>query len=660
MHMQFHYLKTVKRFDEFVMLDQNIQQKWERFQSEEYTLVSTEDLIINSWNRCKQHGINPYNRISSPPVQGDFLIEKKEQNRDFLDCALSIINSHFQENSDLVWDVVDSEGIVLETVASKKSIKEAEGINCIPGQNFSEKSIGTNATGLALINNQTVQVFAAEHFVQEIQAFVSSASPINDPFTGELVGALHMTSDKYVVLAHDVSLLELKKSQIEQMLKERILKENMGIFKSMFDSHLDPYILFNHNGIIVHCNEAAHYVLHAKVGASLTHILGCLSDNHAWEEHVLMGIEEIFRMKDGSEWRVALQPYLREGKICGGVAIFQKCRHLQHTQKKVDNPTRYKIFDILTKDPSMVKVKNLVKKAAFSYKTILINGETGTGKELIAQSIHSYGPNSNSPFVEVNCGAVPKDLVASELFGYEGGAFTGARAKGMKGKFLLADKGTIFLDEIGDLPLEAQVYLLRVLEERMITPIGGTKAIPVQVRVIAATHKNLEKEVEEGRFREDLFHRLNVISIRIPALRERKNDIELLTRHFLERFKEGITTPTIDREVLEVLKNYSWPGNIRQLKNIVQRMIFESDASTIRLQDLPKELLGSSFSLSTNRENHKNMAVKSNHKYAKKQIDKDTLIQILQETNGNISETARLLNTTRVTIYKKLASFNLA
>ncbi|OLO39034.1 hypothetical protein BTR23_10895 [Alkalihalophilus pseudofirmus] len=659
--MQYNYLKTVKKFDEFVTLDQNIKQKWERFQNNECSLAPMEDLIINSWHRCKKHGINPYTSISRPPVQGNLLTEKKEQNRDLLDATLPIINGHFQENCDLVWDVVDSEGIVLETVASREYIKKAEGINCIPGQNFSEKSIGTNATGLALINNQTVQVFAAEHFVQEFQPFVSSASPINNPFTGELVGVLHMTSDKNVVLAHDVSLLELKKYQIEQMLGERILKENMGIFKSVFDSFQDPYILFNNKGIILRCNEAANYVLHAKVGASLTNVLGSISDKNTLDRNLLIGMQEPLRMKDGSEWKVVFHPYMREGNIYGGVAIFQKCLNLQQSIKKVDKPTRYQFSDILTKEPSMIKVIELAKKAAFSEKTILINGETGTGKELIAQSIHSFGPHSNSPFIEVNCGAIPKELVASELFGYEGGAFTGARAKGMKGKFQLADKGTIFLDEIGDLPLEVQVYLLRVLEERMITPIGGTMPFPIQVRVIAATHKNLEKEVEEGRFREDLFHRLNVIPIRIPPLRERRNDIEPLTRYFLDQFKEGITPPIIDEDVIEVLTNYKWSGNVRQLKNVVQRMIFTADDSRIRLKDLPEEILSSSSKLSTNSGNNKDhFVLKKNHKYSKKQIDKDKLIEVLKETNGNISATARMLNTTRVTIYKKLKRFHLS
>ncbi|WP_078427642.1 sigma-54-dependent Fis family transcriptional regulator [Alkalihalobacterium alkalinitrilicum] len=657
--MQYNYLKTVKKFDEFVKLDQTIKQNWERFHNKEYSLVTLDDLIINSWHRCKQYGLNPYQKTPVPPVQGNSLKEKKEQNSAYLDATLTIIKGYFQDNCDLVWDITDSDGIVLETVANREYYKLAEHLNCIPGQNFSEETIGTNATGLALLHNQTVQVFAAEHFVQQFEPYVTSASPINDPFTGQLVGVLHMASDKNVVLAHDVSLLELKKNQIEQMLGERILKENIEIFKSVFDSFQDPYILFNNKGMILRCNDVAKHVLHAKVGASLKQVLESKLKIGTLDRNFLMGMQEPLRLKDGSEWKLVYHPYMREGNIYGGVAIFQKCRNLRQPPKKVDQPTRYQFSDILTKDPSMVKVIKLAKKAAYSEKTILINGETGTGKELIAHSIHSYGPNSNMPFIEVNCGAIPKELVASELFGYEGGAFTGARAKGMKGKFQLADKGTIFLDEIGDLPIEVQVYLLRVLEERMITPIGGSKPIPIQVRVIAATHKNLEKEVEEGRFREDLFHRLNVIPIRIPPLRERKNDIEQLTRYFLEQFKEGITPPTIDDEVIEVLTNYKWSGNIRQLKNVVQRMIFTSDDSRICLSDLPQELLCSPPSSNSESNDH-HFVLKRNNKYSKKQIDKNTLIQTLEETKGNISETARMLNTTRVTIYKKINRFNLS
>ncbi|OLS40732.1 sigma-54-dependent Fis family transcriptional regulator [Bacillus sp. MRMR6] len=660
--MDYHLLKSVKKFDEFYKIDKSIRKNWERFQMGGLNVESVRDEIIHSWNRSKQNGINPFERTKSPSMVLHLLNEKRDKNRILLDAAVPILQDFFQRNSDLVWDLVDPEGTVLETIANSRYMQEAENINCVPGQNFSEASIGTNATGIALMEKKTIQVFAAEHFVQELQPYVDTASPIRDPFTGQLVGILHMTSDKNVVLAHDISLIEMKKNQIEHGIGTRIVDENIFIFKNLFESIQEPYILFDNKGTILRCNEAAQYVLLAQVGRSLFDVLGISSIENKWDKNLLLGMQELLRMKDGSEWKIEFLPYKREGTVQGGMAIFQKNRSIQPIINKPKKPTRYEFSDILTQEPSMYKVLQLSKKAAFSEKTILLIGESGTGKELFAQSIHAYGPNNTKPFVEVNCGAIPKELIASELFGYEGGAFTGAKSKGHKGKFLLADQGTIFLDEIGDLPLEVQVYLLRVLEERTVLPIGGDRPIRIDVRVIAATHKDLELEVKEGRFREDLFHRLNVIPIRIPALRERKGDIPQLTRFFLDQYKEGLEPQKLEPEVMEVLLRYPWPGNVRQLKNMIQRMIFTSNGLSIRMDDLPNEL-----ELERNRSdkeftpaqlNNNNQCESTN--YLKNQIDKDLLIQTLKETNGNISETARILQTSRVTIYKKIKKYQLS
>ena len=290
----------------------------------------------------------------------------------------------------------------------------------------------------------------------------------------------------------------------------------------------------------------------------------------------------------GKNWDITIHPFRIGSHLLGGMAVFLKnqLHNLPLTNGKRLS-TKHAFEDIVTKDENMVSLLKRAKKSAFSDKNLFIHGETGTGKELLVQSIHSFGPRSRQPFVAVNCGAIPKELMASELFGYEGGAFTGAKAKGKKGKFLLANKGTIFLDEIGELPLDIQVYLLRVLEEREIVPVGGNEVIPIDVRVVCATHKDLEEEVRKGNFREDLFYRLKVISLTLPPLKERKGDIPLLVKQFLLLEKNSFE---LSDEALSLLMDYDWPGNIRQLKNCIEQAIFYAESSVILPKDLPKEI----------------------------------------------------------------------
>ncbi|HBB27899.1 MAG TPA: transcriptional regulator [Clostridiales bacterium] len=248
--------------------------------------------------------------------------------------------------------------------------------------------------------------------------------------------------------------------------------------------------------------------------------------------------------------------------------------------------------EIIAKHKSMTKLLENAKRIASVDTTVLILGETGVGKEGIAKYIYANSHRANKPYIKVNCGAIPENLLETEFFGYEKGAFTGAKNEGKAGLFELANDGTIFLDEIGELPLNMQVKLLRVLQEETITKIGGSKEIKINVRIIAATNKDLEKLVEEGQFRDDLYYRLNVIPILVPPLRERKDDILLLTKHFECYYnKKYNSNKKIDNTVIDILHNYNWPGNVRELKNTIERMILLNDDNIISLKDLPANIL---------------------------------------------------------------------
>lgn len=248
--------------------------------------------------------------------------------------------------------------------------------------------------------------------------------------------------------------------------------------------------------------------------------------------------------------------------------------------------------DIIGNSPGLREVVDLAKQVASSDSTILLQGESGTGKEMFAQAIHSHSNRNNGPFVAINCAAIPRDLVESELFGYEAGAFTGAKRGGRPGKFELVNGGTIFLDEIGDMPLETQVKLLRVLQQKQIIRVGGQKAIPIDIRVIAATNKDLGQEVERGNFREDLYYRLNVIPINIPPLRERGEDLVILASHMVEKLSRqlGKRLTGIAPEAMECLKKYPWTGNVRELVNVLERAVNIAAGTSILRKHLPEKI----------------------------------------------------------------------
>ena len=310
--------------------------------------------------------------------------------------------------------------------------------------------------------------------------------------------------------------------------------------------------------------------------------------------------------------------------------------------------------NIVTKDPAMEKIFGLVRKVAKTNSTVLILGESGTGKELIARGIHEVSGVSGH-FVPVNCGAIPDNLLESELFGYEKGAFTGA-VSSKPGRFVLADGGTIFLDEIGDMSPHLQVKLLRVLQDQVVEPVGGVKARPVNVRIIAATHVNLREKVKNGAFREDLFYRLQVVPIELPAVRARSNDVELLANHFSQKFaEENERRPLVfSPEVLEVFRRYEWPGNIRELENLVERLSILVDGDAVYLSDLPAHLLGAENA------NEKDFLINQlpqeglNFNEIVCRFENSLIIQALERTGGNKKAAAQLLNLNRTTLVEKI------
>lgn len=361
-------------------------------------------------------------------------------------------------------------------------------------------------------------------------------------------------------------------------------------------------------------------------------------------------------------------PLVKDGALIGAMSFqvfempemfIESIKELQsqihYYKEKVKKYTgvRYSLADIIGSSQATETMRTAILKSASSNATVLIQGETGTGKELVAHALHQESRRAHYPFVKLNCAAIPKELLESELFGYEEGAFTGARKSGKKGKFELAEKGTLFLDEVSQLSLSAQAKLLRVLQEKEIERIGGVSSIPIDVRIVAATNDDLDAMVKQNTFRADLYYRLNVIPIRVPQLRERRSDIPLLVEKFVEKFGDqaGLGEIKVLPEVIALLMKYDWPGNIRELEHAVERAINLCNSNTLEtchFEWLLPKLLG------------KNIAFKGQSiKDAKASTEKEVILAALQTTQGNKKKAAELLDIARPLLYQKMRRLGL-
>jgi two-component system nitrogen regulation response regulator NtrX len=310
--------------------------------------------------------------------------------------------------------------------------------------------------------------------------------------------------------------------------------------------------------------------------------------------------------------------------------------------------------ELIGRSPKIKELRDKIDKVAPTEGWVLITGENGTGKEVVARMIHRKSLRQDGPFVPVNCAAIPEELIESELFGYEKGAFTGAQAR-KPGKFDMADQGTILLDEIVDMSLKTQAKVLRILQEKSFERVGGTEQIQVDVRVIAATNQNLEEAIKQGRFREDLYYRLNVIPLYMPPLRERKQDIPLFVDHFVKVFSEKsrLKPKKVKRGVMDALVNYSWPGNVRELKNILERMVILSTGQEINLSDLPAVISPSGVEMQKGPEGDVSLRA------ARKTFEKDFITRRLASNGYNISRTAKELGMDRASLYRKMKSYGI-
>ncbi|KYD13645.1 sigma 54-interacting transcriptional regulator [Saccharococcus caldoxylosilyticus] len=478
-------------------------------------------------------------------------------------------------------------------------------------------------------------------------------------------------------------------AMVERLKRE--LQETQSIvetMKTVLDSAYEGIVVVDAHGIIQEINKAYCQFLGIRredaVGKHVTEVI----ENTRLHICLESGIPErgFIQKIYGQPMVVHRIPIWRDGKVIGaiGVLIFQGVSEVYQIFKRLQDlsreasrkeekekraaPSRKKFFglnSIIGRSPVIAEIKQMVRRAARVPSTVLITGESGTGKEVLAKAIHQSSPYADGNFISVNCAAIPESLLEAELFGYEEGAFTGAKKGGKPGKFQLAHKGTLFLDEIGDMPLYMQAKILRALEEKKVERVGGVEEMELDVRIIAATNKNLEEMVRKGQFREDLFYRLNIIRIHIPALRERKMDIPYLLAYHMERICEqfGLKQKEFTKEAMQVLMDYSWPGNIRELVNVVEWLVGMVDDQKIQKEHLPAHILSPQrLAKHGDKEGEKRKIVAQTDTNWREIVDayeRERIKQALIEERGNKTAAARKLGMHRSTLYEKLKKYNL-
>ncbi|NFN88301.1 AAA family ATPase [Clostridium sporogenes] len=458
------------------------------------------------------------------------------------------------------------------------------------------------------------------------------------------------------------------------------MKKDIKYYKSILDvvnkvlyTINECIVVVNQNGIIMLMSDCYKKLINCK-NPEGKYVGDVIKDTmlHRVLKTGNMEIGEIQKINDKQVITMRI-PIKKEGKIIGAIGkimfkdindfyfLSRKLDRLKQTDKFYVNKSeknrkaKYCFKDIVGDSYENKKSKSLAKRSANANSNVLIVGESGTGKELYAHSIHNASNRKFGPFIKINCGAIPAELLESELFGYEDGAFTGAKKGGKKGKFELANGGTIFLDEIGDMPMSMQVKLLRVIQEREVEKIGGNILKKIDVRIIAATNKNLEELVGKSKFRRDLYYRLNVIKINVPPLRERKEDVLLISEFLMKKVSRrlSIGIKGISKEAKECLCNYSWPGNVRELENVIERSaILLDEDCIIRTKHLPKEILKSPIV---------KVSVEQS-KYLKdiiSEVEKEVICNCLQENKGNKNKTSKILGISRANLYKKISEYNI-
>lgn len=612
----------------------------------------TNNWIKKSWERSQSYDVDEFK--AKDYLLGESAVkEVLEQNRLFLKETYPFIDrlSHWLKTNSSMVAVMNNSGYLLESSGDPEFLKVSQKLFIRKGSCWSEKVQGTNASGVVIEEKRPLAVVGNDYFLKKNRSLFGVAAPIFNPY-GELQGIFDIIGYQInyhssLLLAVDIIsrsiedqlLMNLPQKKIVVSLQTKQIEKNIGL------------LAIGEDGIILGMNREAREQFKIDTITNQKILLSELVTGSKQlldrKSNLSSPIFTITSKKDSQNkyWNATVimdtRPFVVSlSRESNAVSKLKNTKNIHYAT--------YTFSDIYSNDKKMQEAISLAKRAATTDCTIMINGESGTGKEIFSQAIHKASPRSDYPFIAINCGAITKSLLESELFGYEAGAFTGARQSGHPGKFELANGGTLFLDEIAEMPPEMQIALLRVLQDLTIIRIGGTRPIKVDVRIIAASHKNLWEVVQEGGFRADLYYRLQGIHIKIPPFRERSDRLTLakqLLRDLESKLQLDITKLSPKAESL--IENYHWPGNVRQLIGALREASFLSNGDIIDIQHFPEYILNEYY------------YEKSKSKSLLERAENKKIIETLQSTQWNISKAARILGIGRNTLYRKLNKLDL-
>ncbi|WP_231422554.1 sigma-54-dependent Fis family transcriptional regulator [Pseudomonas sp. Leaf59] len=598
---------------------------------------SSDPSIARSWLRClEDYHLDPAQTIAPTVLEHGRLQESRERLQQVLHIAGSEMNSLHQQLSGAGHAVLltDARGVILNCVTAPSERRIFERAGLWLGADWSEACEGTNGIGTCLVERQSVTIHRDEHFRGRHTGLTCSASPVFDPH-GELLAVLDVSSAREAVSRqsqfHTMALVNLSAKMIEScyflrhfehhwLLRFHLQAESVGLFS-------EGLLAFDGDGRICAANQSALNLLGHARGGLLGHPVEALFD---------CTLDQLLGRASANataSWPLRT----REGRH-----LFAALRGQQRSvPTHAASPEVPSLPGICLSDPALQADFGRALKVFERDVPLLINGETGCGKEAFAKAVHQASRRADKAFVAINCGAIPESLIESELFGYRGGSFTGARKEGMPGKLQEADGGTLFLDEIGDMPLALQTRLLRVLEDRIVVPIGGEPQA-VDVRIISATHRNLLERVQEGSFREDLYYRLNGLEVALPALRDRADKSQVLD--FLLMQEAGGQSVELSAAAREALLTFAWPGNLRQLRTVLRTLCALCDDGRVCVEDLPMII----------RQVQPEGVAEASTQRALGNAERLALLDVLERQCWHMTHTAACLGVSRNTLYRKL------